>query len=116
MRRGAIFLALLLGACELVNPPSNSDQEVNRAIERSRVARDTCLLRMIAQAPDSEDPASVGAAASLACRAEDQQLIDALVREDKSGRDQITPAVLKDSVVRATRFTLRARGVFNNQP
>ena len=117
MRVGAVLLvALLLGACEVANPPANSDQAVNKAIERERIARDTCLIRMIAQAPDSEDAATVGAAASLACRAEDERLIDALVREDKSGRAQITAAVLKDSVVRATRFTLRARGAFNNQP
>ena len=114
MRLGAVLLVVLLGGCELINPPTTSDQALNKAIERQREARDICLMRMIAQAPESEDAATVGAAASLACRAENERLIDALVAEDRSGRPQITDAILKDSVVRATRFTMRARGAFNN--
>jgi hypothetical protein len=113
MRFEVVLLAMLLGACELINPPSNSNQRLNRDIDRQRAARDSCLIRMVAQAPATEDAATVGAAASLACRAEDDQLIEVMVHNDRSGRQQITQAVLKDSVVRATRFTLRNRGAFN---
>lgn len=98
--------AFTLGACA----PAYEDGHLSRSINQQRVARDSCLSAEVSSLDDGRSaPEIVGRAASVACTAQNDRLIQLMSTMDRSGESQITDAVRKESVVKATSYVLNAR-------
>jgi hypothetical protein len=98
--------ALLLAACA----PAYEDGHLSRSINQQRVARDTCLSNEARSLDDGRSPPeAVARSASAACTAQNDRLIQLMATMDRSGEVQITDAVRKDSVVKATSYVLAMR-------
>ncbi len=102
----AVLALLGLAACA----PAYEDGHLSRAINQQRVARDNCLSNEAMSLDDHQSPAeTIGRAASVACGAQNDKLIQLMATMDRSGEPHITDAVRKDSVVKATSYVLSAR-------
>ena len=98
--------ALVLTACA----PAYEDGHLSRSINEQRVARDTCLSNEVRSLDDGRSaPEVIGRTASAACTAQNDRLIQLMATMDRSGEAQITDAVRKDSVVKATSYVLTLR-------
>jgi hypothetical protein len=106
--RSLTALAVILGlsACA----PAYEDGHLSRSINQQRVARDACLSSETTSLDDGRSaPEVIARAASVACNAQNDRLIQLMATMDRSGEQQITEAVRKDSVVKATSYVLSAR-------
>jgi hypothetical protein len=102
----AVFAVLGLTACA----PAYEDGHLSRAINQQRVVRDNCLSTEAVSLDDRHSPPeSIGRAASAACTAQNDKLIQLMSTMDRSGESRIIDAVRKDSVVKATSYVLSAR-------
>ncbi|MBS0519655.1 MAG: hypothetical protein JSR90_13265 [Proteobacteria bacterium] len=102
----AVFAALGVAACA----PAYEDGHLSRAINQQRVIRDNCLSNEAVSLDDRRSPPeAIGRAASTACTAQNDKLIQLMSTMDRSGESQITEAVRKDAVVKATTYVLNAR-------
>jgi hypothetical protein len=98
--------AFLLAACA----PAYEDGHLSRSINEQRMARDTCLSNEARSLDDGRSaPEVIARAASGACTAQNDRLIQLMATMDRSGEAQITDAVRKDSVVKATSYVLTMR-------
>ena len=98
--------ALVLTACA----PAYEDGHLSRSINQQRMARDTCLSNEARSLDDSRSaPEVIARSASAACTAQNDRLIQLMATMDRSGEAQITDAVRKDSVVKATSYVLTMR-------
>ena len=99
--------ALLLTACA----PAYEDGHLSRSINQQRMARDSCLSNEARSLDDGRSaPEVIARTASAACTAQNDRLIQLMATMDRSGETQITDAVRKDSVVKATSYVLAMRG------
>ncbi|HEY6979701.1 hypothetical protein [Reyranella sp.] len=100
------FAVLGLTACA----PAYEDGHLSRSINQQRVVRDTCLSTEASSLDDGRSaPEVVARAASAACTAQNDKLIQLMSTMDQGGEAQITEAVRKDSVVKATSYVLAIR-------
>ncbi|MBS0223896.1 MAG: hypothetical protein JSR91_24480 [Proteobacteria bacterium] len=104
--------AFTLGACA----PAYEDGHLSRSINQQRVARDSCLSSEASSLDDGRSaPEIVAQAASNACTAQNDRLIQLMATMDRSGESQITAAVRKESVVKATSYVLSGRAQAGNR-
>ena len=90
--------------------PAYEDGHLSRSINQQRVVRDTCLSNEANTLDDrSSAPEAIGRAASFACAAQNDRLIQLMATMDRSGEPQITEAVRKEAVVKATSYVINAR-------
>jgi hypothetical protein len=102
----ALAAIIGLSACA----PAYEDGHLSRSINQQRVARDACLSSEVSSLDDGRSaPEIIGRAASVACNAQNDRLIQLMATMDRSGESQITEAVRKESVVKATSYVLSAR-------
>jgi hypothetical protein len=95
-----------LAACA----PAYEDGHLSRDINHQRELRDKCLSREAISLDDHRSmPEMIGRSAALACSTENDKLIQLMSTMDRSGEVQITDAVRKDSIVKATSYVLGAR-------
>ncbi len=100
------IVALALGACA----PAYEDGHLSRSINKQRMERDTCLANEASSLDDGRSaPETIARAASAACNAQNDRLIQLMATMDRGGEPQITEAVRKDSVVKATSYVLTTR-------
>jgi hypothetical protein len=98
--------SLCLAACA----PAYEDGHLSRDINRQRAARDACLSSQVTSLDDRRSaPDIIGRSASAACSFQNDRLIQLMSTMDRGGEEQITKAVRKDSVVRATSYVLDLR-------
>jgi hypothetical protein len=112
----AALLPCLQG-CYVYNPPLYEDDLRMRSINKQRLARDLCLATRVVKLDDGvSDPAGVALAAVTACQADTNKLIELLVRMDTDHRPDITQAIRRDTLMKATGLVLVQRGVPPKQP
>lgn len=107
MRFVLVFAVLLLGGCE-GSFFQVSDLGRKTQIDRTYVARDSCLARnAAADGAMSEDAATLAHAIAMACAPETEKLVAASTAD---GDAKIALAIRRDSEFRAMGFVLKARG------
>lgn len=100
------FAILGLAACA----PAYEDGHLSRSINQQRVVRDTCLSSEANSLDDGHSaPEVIARAASAACTVQNDRLIQLMSTMDRGGETQITDAVRKDSVIKATSYVLAMR-------
>ncbi|WIM13536.1 hypothetical protein [Enhydrobacter sp.] len=98
--------ALALTACA----PAYEDGHLSRSINQQRAMRDTCLSNQARSLDDGHSaPETIARAASANCSGQNDRLIQLMATMDRSGEAQITNAVRKDSLVKATSYVLATR-------
>lgn len=103
---------LTLCACA----PAYEDGHLSRSINQQRVARDSCLSTEASSLDDGRSaPEIIARAASVACTPQNDRLIQLMATMDRSGESQITDAVRKESVVKATSYVLNSRAQAGNR-
>lgn len=108
MRTVLVFaVLLLLGACE-GSFFQVGDLDRKFKIEKTYVARDSCLARnAAADGATNEDAATLAHAIAMACAPETEKLVAASAVD---GDAKVAVAIRRDTEFRAMGFVLKARG------